>query len=88
MSSHTMQAVYLACDGCRAEIGVDGRYRSAMEARAGAYAEGWRFPNALRKNGTPSQNTHDVCPTCIGEWQPREYVATDRQYRRPEAGSA
>lgn len=87
MSSHTMQAVYLCCDGCKTELGVDGRFRSALEARAAGYAEGWRFPPALRKNGALSLNTHDVCPACIPGWEPREYVGVGNQYRRPGEGS-
>jgi hypothetical protein len=83
MASHTMQAVYLLCDGCGKALGEDGRFRSAVEARAGAYAEGWRYPPSITPRGKPGNRTHDVCAECISEWVPREYVAHG-QYRLPD----
>jgi hypothetical protein len=80
-----MQAVYLVCDGCAAECGPDGRFRSAIEARAGAYADGWRFPAALTARGAQGSRTHDVCPACVPDWRPREYEGVSKQYRRPES---
>lgn len=87
MSSHTMQAVYLVCDGCQVEHGGDGRFRSAMEARAGSYVDGWRFPAAIKGNGDPSGRSHDVCPACIGSWQPRPFEGVTKQYRQPQTGT-
>lgn len=65
-----MQAVVLICDGCQTEIGNGGEYRSAMDARAAAYAAGWRFPPKVKANGTASAVTSDVCPDCEPGWQP------------------
>jgi hypothetical protein len=71
-----MQAVVLACDGCSTELGTDGQFRTAMDARAAAYAAGWRFVAKLKKDGQPAgglspTNTSDVCPKCLPTFRPQ-----------------
>ena len=82
MSTQTTQAVILICDECGAELGTDGRFRSAMDARCGAYAEGWRFPPVLTKTGAESRQTHDACPDCAPTWVPRGSLGYRPQYRK------
>ena len=86
-----MQAVYLVCDGCDTEIGADGRFRSAAEARAGAYVEGWRFPQALTSRGLLGTRSNDVCPECITGWTPQEFRGTrptgGKQHRPTQPGA-
>lgn len=61
----------LVCDGCKATHGAPEGFNSAVEARAAAYAAGWRFPPRVRATGAVSAQTNDVCPSCIGEWMPK-----------------
>jgi hypothetical protein len=82
-----MQAVILICDECGSELGADGRFRSAMEARAAAYGAGWRFPPALSSSGSEGSRSHDACPDCAPTWRPRQFTrAGHKQYR--EIGGA
>lgn len=80
-----MQAVILICDGCYKELGSNGEYRSAMEARAAAYGRGWRFPPTVRANGTEGGRVSDACPDCIGNWTPKpahsSQIPAGKQYR-------
>ena len=65
MSGETITRYVLRCDGgCGTERGSNGEYANAMEARAAAYGEGWRFPSKMRADGKPSARTRDLCPKC------------------------
>lgn len=62
---------FLVCAGCKAEHGPPAGHSSAVEARAAAYADGWRFLPRVRASGAVSMETDDVCPYCIEGWTPR-----------------
>lgn len=68
MSSRFLSTMVLICDGCGAELMHTG---SAVETRARAYGEGWRFPNKQTKYGKASERTHDVCPACQETFVPQ-----------------
>lgn len=68
----------LECDGCKAIFGTPSGYASPMEARAEAYAAGWRFPNQVNKYGDTVRTTSDVCPNCIQNWTPQERTSRQR----------
>lgn len=68
-----MQAIVLVCDGCGVEVGSNGEFRNAMEARAHAYGLGWRFPSVVNKDGSfHASSANDVCPECLPNWIPRD----------------
>lgn len=79
----------LECDGCKVVFGDDG-HASPIEARAAAYAAGWRFPAKLTSKGTPSNVVSDVCPDCGPAWEPQQWRGTGRQriLTRAEAARA
>lgn len=82
MSAQQVSSMILVCDGCQAELHDGEMFRTAMEARAAAYNEGWRFPARTTSTGKPSGGrTSDVCPTCLPGWQP-EPVTARHGYRR------
>lgn len=57
---------HLECDRCGALLGNEGvGYESPMDARAAAYAAGWRFPNRVGKSGNKLKITSDLCPACV-----------------------
>lgn len=64
LSIHT-----LVCDGCGQQFGMDVCYGSAIEARAAAYGDGWRFPEKIRKTRGESKSVSDVCPKCTHGWE-------------------
>jgi hypothetical protein len=68
VSGHVVSRYILGCDGCGAERPEES---TSMEARAAAYADGWRFPSKVTAHGTQSSNTSDVCPKCLPDWEPR-----------------
>jgi hypothetical protein len=71
----------LICDGCAVE---QPEAASATEARANAWAEGWRFPRRATISGAPSSRTSDVCPGCLPGWT----AAPSTRPRNPGAGGA
>lgn len=77
MSGRTITRYVLTCDGCGTERGNEGGYENAMEARAAAYADGWRYPSKTRKGGAPSTRTCDVCPKCLPTFDPASVPTTD-----------
>lgn len=84
MSIYTVSTAVLKCDGCGATHGEGCSLRSATEARASAYTEGWRFPPKVNAAGNPSVTTSDVCPACLPEWKP---VLTPWSARRTAGAS-
>jgi hypothetical protein len=79
MSTEAMTRYVLVCDGCGAKHSqADGGHRSAIEARAAAYSDGWRFPPHVRKGGKPGSTTSDACPECLPNWTPQERAARYR----------
>lgn len=62
---------FLVCAGCKEEHGLPDGHRSAVEARAAAYTDGWRFVPRVRVTGRVSMETDDVCPACVDGWTPR-----------------
>ena len=66
----TVMRYYVSCHGCGAQTD-DGGHDSHFEARAAAYAEGWRYPARVRTDGSASKETDDVCPKCVPSWTPR-----------------
>jgi hypothetical protein len=78
MSGKTITRYMLKCDGpCGQERGGGGEYENAMEARAAAYAEGWRFPSKVLMNGKTATSSSDVCPDCLPSFDPTSVPATD-----------
>lgn len=64
MSSVPMNRMLIRCDSC--EVMSSGEHPTAMEARAAAYVQGWRFPPRIGINGKSSPNrTDDLCPSCV-----------------------
>lgn len=74
MTAHTITIIVLECDGCDATIGTDAHYENALEARAAAYHEGWRFPNKTNSAGKTIKRNSDVGPKCAPTWQPEAVV--------------
>lgn len=86
MSTLAMTRYLLECDGCQTTMGTEsGGLRSALEARAAAYSEGWRFPPQLRADGTLGVNASDVCPKCIDGWTPERRSTGSRVLKNSEA---
>lgn len=71
MATRTISFHTLVCDGCSKQIGkgLEEPYGSVIEARAAAYAAGWRFPERYRARGGESKTVSDVCPDCLPTWQ-------------------
>lgn len=74
----TLTRYTIKCDGCGAHHSET--HDSILEARAAAYAAGWRYPARYKASGSNSRETDDVCPACVAEWKPRP--VTDRWARR------
>lgn len=70
MSGKAITRYLLTCDGCSAQLGENGEYENALEARADAYGKGWRFPGRVKMSGETSAYTSDVCPACLPTWTP------------------
>ena len=81
MSSLTLIRHLISCDGCQAIYGTAKGFDSQMEARASAYAAGWRFPNLMTTAGKPSTRTSDVCPACACNWTPQTNGAKTSRMR-------
>lgn len=76
MSAKQVNSVILECDGCGTELNAGEQFRTSMEARAAAYAAGWRFPARITSTGKASaQRGSDVCPTCVPGWKPEPLKA-------------
>lgn len=72
MSSLTFTRYLIECDGCGAVFGSREGFESQTEARAAAYATGWRFPHVLTAKGVASNQTSDACGKCAPDWKPRQ----------------
>lgn len=76
----TVTRIVLECDGCRAVFGSPvGLALNPVEARATAFADGWRFPNRVNHDGEQITSTNDVCPACAPDWKPRMHAPSQRQ---------
>jgi hypothetical protein len=75
----TVTRIVLECDGCGATFGGPIGQANPMEARAAAYAEGWRFPNRVGRDGGLVSSTNDACPACSPTWEPRERGSHQRE---------
>jgi hypothetical protein len=82
MATRTISYHTLVCDGCDTRFGTDTYHASVIEARAAAYADGWRFPERLKANGGESKTVNDVCPTCVPGWERRPAADTWANRRR------
>jgi hypothetical protein len=71
--------IVLECDGCGETFGGPIGLMNPMEARAAAYAHGWRFPNRINRHGELISSTNDACPACATTWQPKERGAHQRE---------
>lgn len=82
MSTFHINALILRCDGCGTALLNEQQFTSAIEARAVAYNEGWRFPPQLsRTKGKPLGNrTSDVCPACLPGWELQTHGGTRAGY--------
>lgn len=69
MTTLTIVRHLLECDGCGTIFGNRNGYDSQMEARAMAFAAGWRFPNQVTVKETASSHVSDVCPQCAPAWK-------------------
>lgn len=78
MSVATRTYCRLQCDGCGAES-AEGE--TAMETRAKAYTEGWRFPPRRRRDGSQASRASDVCPSCLPDWEARPSTDTWKNRR-------
>lgn len=76
MATLAMTLYLMECDGCQSTLGLPNGYSSATEARAAAYAEGWRYPPQPTKTGKVGARTFDVCPACLPEWRPEHRAAS------------
>jgi hypothetical protein len=77
MAGKTITRYLLTCDGCGLQRGTKGEYENAMEARAAAYSDGWRFPGKVRMNGETSARSCDVCPACLPTFDPASVPPID-----------
>lgn len=85
MSTVKITRSVLECDGCTAVFGAPKGFVSQMEARAAAYAERWRFPHVIDpRTGNNRPTCSDVCPECIGDWEPRTSGPSQRQATQDE----
>lgn len=77
MATIQITGYLLECNGCKALFGGDGIVGSSvMEVRAAAYAAGWRFPAKVGAKGSPSTRVSDVCPSCLPDWKPENWLHT------------
>lgn len=74
----TLTLYTINCDGC--SIKHAETHDSIFEARAAAYAAGWRFPAKVKVSGENARETNDACPNCAAAWEPRP--ATNKWTRR------
>ena len=79
----TLTKCFVRCDSCGTATD-DGGHENHFQARAAAYASGWRFPSRKKADGAPSKETNDVCPKRLDGWDPP--AATDRWANRRRAG--
>jgi hypothetical protein len=80
--AHTFYTV--TCDGNHDKQVqfLDPTFSSAIEARAAAYAQGWRVPPKLLGDHSQSpMQVSDVCPECAGRLYP-QYVVNPHSGRR------
>lgn len=81
----TVTRIVLECDGCGAIFGAPiGLALNPMEARATAFAEGWRFPNRINGEGELLTTTNDVCPVCAPDWKPQMNAPRQREATQQE----
>ncbi|WP_150232247.1 hypothetical protein [Streptomyces filamentosus] len=80
MATLSFHRYLIECDGCQARHGEPDGRRTSDEARAAAYADGWRFPAMIKSNGKPGASVSDVCPACITDWAPVRWGASRSRY--------
>jgi hypothetical protein len=88
MAALSFQRYLVECDGCQNRHGEPDGRRTSEEARAAAYADGWRFPAMVKSDGKPGASTSDVCPKCVPNWTPVRWgVRRGRALKQSEAPS-
>jgi hypothetical protein len=72
MSIKQINAYLIVCDGCEDKYGpLFGM--NAVEARATAFGNGWRFPSKVNSNGDAvTRANNDVCPICAPTFEPKQ----------------
>lgn len=85
MGSLTIVRYLIECDGCQAKFGTREGFENLMEARAAAYAEGWRFPAQVGAKGQTIATFSDACPACVPEWKPQPRSSRQRMLAKSEA---
>lgn len=84
MSTRARTFYTVTCDGNHQKEAqfLDPTFASAIEARAAAYGIGWRFPPKLLGDGSQSPTqVSDVCPECVGDFEP-QYAVNPHEGRR------
>lgn len=84
MTTRARSFYTVTCDGSHEEPVqfLDPTFSSAIEARAAAYAVGWRFPpKRLGDHSDSPTQVSDVCPDCTGDFDP-QYVVNPHGNRR------
>ncbi|MEU9558008.1 hypothetical protein [Streptomyces fumanus] len=81
MATLSISSVILHCDGCNKPLNDGETFRSSTEARAAAYAAGWRFPPMATKTGKLSAQGSDACPECLPNWKTLP-LASRHSYQR------
>lgn len=87
MSTKARTFYTVTCDGNHEKPVqfLDPTFASAIEARAAAYNEGWRFPAKLLGDDSPSPTqVSDACPDCAEDFAQQHVVNphTGRRQRR------
>lgn len=81
MASLSLLRYLIECDGCKAVFGAPKGFDSLTEARAAAYATGWRFPHMLNRAKRATTRTSDACPACMPNWNPEQVGTTGQRQR-------
>jgi hypothetical protein len=81
VASLMLMRYLIECDGCKTVFGNRDGFESLTEARASAYAAGWRFPSQLTAHGVSSARTSDACPACVPDWKPERCGTTGQRQR-------
>lgn len=55
-----VKEIFLMCDGCHRNFGIDNRHRTVYEHRKAARKEGWKFTMH-----------RDLCESCVKNSQPK-----------------
>jgi hypothetical protein len=81
MASLSFLRHLIECDGCKVTFGDQQGFDSLTEARALAYAAGWRFPHMVDAKGKATKRTSDVCPDCLSTWTAEQFGKTGQRQR-------